>query len=59
MNKAHKLKAIIHTILAVSMLIGANAMAQLPNPGLDIDPARTAVVITDPQNDCLSPEGAT
>ena len=59
MNKAHKLKAIIRTILAVSMLIGGNVMAQLPNPGLDIDPARTAVVITDPQNDFLSPEGAT
>jgi nicotinamidase-related amidase len=59
MNKAHKLKAIIRTILAVSTLIGGNVMAQLPNPGLDIDPARTAVVITDPQNDFLSPEGAT
>jgi nicotinamidase-related amidase len=59
MNKAHKLKAIIRTTLAVSMLIGGNVMAQLPNPGLDIDPARTAVVITDPQNDFLSPEGAT
>jgi len=59
MNKAHKLKAIIRTILAVSMLIGGNAMAQLPNPGMEIDPARTAVVITDPQNDFLSPEGVT
>ena len=31
----------------------------LPNPGMSIDPAHTAVVVTDPQNDFLSPEGAT
>ena len=33
--------------------------AQLPDPGLKIDASRTAVVITDPQNDFLSPEGVT
>jgi nicotinamidase-related amidase len=31
----------------------------LPNPGLEIDRERTAVVITDPQVDFLSPEGVT
>ena len=31
----------------------------LPNPGMQIDPKNTALVITDPQNDFLSPEGAT
>lgn len=31
----------------------------LPNPGMTIDPEHTALVITDPQNDFLSPEGAT
>lgn len=31
----------------------------LPNPGMTIDPKRTALVITDPQNDFLSPEGVT
>ncbi len=31
----------------------------LPNPGMTIDPARTALVVTDPQNDFLSPDGAT
>ena len=31
----------------------------LPNPGMDIDPANTALVVTDPQNDFLSPDGAT
>ena len=40
-------------------LLSANAMAQLPNPGLVIDIERTALVITDPQNDFLSPAGAT
>jgi nicotinamidase-related amidase len=32
--------------------------AQLPNPGMQVD-ERTALVITDPQNDFLSPEGVT
>jgi len=35
------------------------ATAQLPDPGLTVDTERTALVITDPQNDFLSPEGVT
>lgn len=31
----------------------------LPNPGMTIDPVRTGLVITDPQNDFLSPQGVT
>ena len=31
----------------------------LPDPGMTIDPERTALVVTDPQNDFLSPDGAT
>ncbi len=31
----------------------------LPNPGMTIDRSRTALVITDPQNDFLSPDGVT
>ena len=31
----------------------------LPMPGFAIDPATTAIVITDPQNDFLSPKGVT
>jgi nicotinamidase-related amidase len=31
----------------------------LPNPGMTIDPERTALVVTDPQNDFLSPDGVT
>ena len=34
-------------------------MAGLPDPGMKIDRERTALVVTDPQNDFLSPEGAT
>ena len=33
--------------------------AALPDPGMDIVPGRTALVITDPQNDFLSPNGVT
>ena len=44
-------------ILAMNLALAGHA--QLPDPGLVIDPARTAVVITDPQNDFLSPEGVT
>lgn len=40
-------------------LFPALAVAQLPDPGLTVDPGRTALVITDPQNDFLSPEGVT
>jgi nicotinamidase-related amidase len=42
-----------------AMLSPALAMAQLPDPGLNVEPGRTALVITDPQNDFLSPEGVT
>ena len=31
----------------------------LPNPGFQVDPNNTALVITDPQNDFLSPQGVT
>ncbi|MHC4064728.1 MAG: hypothetical protein ACYSUI_09540 [Planctomycetota bacterium] len=40
-----------------ALAIPASGSAQLPNPGMEIDRARTAVVVTDPQNDFLSPEG--
>lgn len=46
----------IFTALA---LLTSTAFAQIPNPGMKIDGANTALVITDPQNDFLSPEGVT
>jgi nicotinamidase-related amidase len=46
--------------LLLAVIIGQRSVyAQLPNPGLVIDPARTALVVTDPQNDFLSPQGVT
>lgn len=44
--------------IATAMLIGLAAFAQLPDPGFTID-ERTAIVITDPQVDFLSPNGVT
>ena len=52
------IKMSIYMFLSLS-LFPALVMAQLPDPGLAIDPQRTALIITDPQNDFLSPEGAT
>ena len=49
--------AITIALLAASLVTLASA--QLPNPGMTIDPTNTALVMTDPQNDFLSPEGAT
>ena len=47
-------------LLLLAMLTSSAALrAQLPNPGFEIDPARTALVVTDPQNDFLSPSGVT
>lgn len=34
-------------------------MAGLPDPGMTVDIERTALVVTDPQNDFLSPDGVT
>jgi nicotinamidase-related amidase len=50
-------KAVIS--FASLLVMCGTAAAQLPNPGLEIVPQRTALVVTDPQNDFLSPEGAT
>ena len=47
------------TLVVIGTLAVSNAQAQLPDPGLAIDPDRTALVLTDPQNDFLSPEGVT
>ena len=44
-------------VLMLLAMASSNANAQLPDPGMEIDPARTAILITDPQNDFLSPQG--
>lgn len=45
--------------LSIALLIGSAANADLPDPGMTITPGNTALVITDPQNDFLSPKGVT
>jgi nicotinamidase-related amidase len=45
--------------MAVIIVWALPATGQLPNPGMEIDPENTALVITDPQNDFLSPKGVT
>ena len=37
----------------------STTLAALPDPGMQIDKPRTALVVTDPQNDFLSPGGVT
>lgn len=44
--------------LVVTILSSSSLFAQLPDPGFTIDGV-TAIVITDPQNDFLSPNGVT
>ncbi len=55
------MKARITITAIILAIIGfANiASAQLPDPGVTIVEGRTALLITDPQNDFLSPKGAT
>lgn len=51
---------ILTTKLALATALVAfigTAGAALPDPGMDISGGRTALLITDPQNDFLSPEG--
>jgi|GEM_PF-74420 len=49
---------IVYALMA-AVIVKAPASAQLPDPGFTIDSKRTALVITDPQNDFLSPNGVT
>jgi len=53
--------SVFHLCLAAGFVLGLTqtAMAELPDPGMKIDSQNTALVITDPQNDFLSPEGVT
>ena len=41
----------------VEQWLADNTDHGLPVPGFEIEPGRTAVVITDPQNDFLHPDG--
>jgi len=52
-------KLLTLAMAGVTAMVSGVAQAQLPDPGLEVEMGRTAVVITDPQNDFLSPEGVT
>lgn len=57
-RKIEKLTLYLVAILFVSIISPA-LFAGLPNPGMQVEKGRTALVVTDPQNDFLSPKGAT
>ncbi len=46
-------------IALAAAFFASPVQAQLPDPGMVVDLANTALVITDPQNDFLSPDGVT
>lgn len=46
------------TVVSATLAVG-RAQAQLPDPGLTVERSNTALVLTDPQNDFLSPKGVT
>ncbi len=51
---------LIITLVSLFMVVWLSIVfAGLPNPGMTIVKGRTALVITDPQNDFLSPQGVT
>lgn len=54
-----KTQLAIATIILAAIGFTSTAAAQLPDPGVTIVAGRTALLITDPQNDFLSPKGVT
>jgi len=53
------MKKIVTTLGTAALLTAtiSTGLAALPNPGMQIEKGRTALVVTDPQNDFLSPKG--
>lgn len=47
------------SIILALCAISSGVNAALPDPGMEVAKGRTALVITDPQNDFLSPKGVT
>jgi len=54
-----KIRLALTGIILAAAGFGSIAAAQLPDPGMTIIEGRTALLITDPQNDFLSPKGVT
>lgn len=53
------IKILAAPLLVVSMTIPGISSADLPDPGMEAVKGRTALVVTDPQNDFLNPKGVT
>lgn len=51
------LRTLAAVAVAAATFVADGTQAQLPDPGLNVDRSRTALVVTDPQNDFLSPSG--
>jgi nicotinamidase-related amidase len=49
-------KLLFKILILIMIVLSSTVFAELPNPGMQVD-SRTALVITDPQNDFLSPKG--
>ena len=47
------------TLLTLTLTVPVMSSADLPDPGMEVVKGRTALVVTDPQNDFLSPDGVT
>jgi len=56
MNKQNSIFAGLSTLMVFGTFTNMQAQTEI---GFELDPERTAVVITDPQNDFLSPDGVT
>ena len=54
-----KARLTLSSIILAAVTFTGIAAAALPDPGVTIVPERTALLITDPQNDFLSPKGVT
>ena len=52
-----KARLTMTAVILAAIGFAGTATAALPDPGVDIVPGRTALLITDPQNDFLSPKG--
>jgi nicotinamidase-related amidase len=61
MTMKNLLEIISKGAISIALIIGmmTPALAELPDPGMAITQGNTALVITDPQNDFLSPKGVT
>jgi nicotinamidase-related amidase len=59
MKGTSRLKSVTFLVVVIIFCMPTFALAGLPNPGIKVDLQHTALVITDPQNDFLSPNGVT